>query len=96
MGRLAVVYGWARLGVLLPQGLLLGLPHVKLTSHPLGAPEGGAGLLQAPSETSTSGVGLWVGPREQLASDFTLQPRPSAPRAAGSRESGLIAEGEEG
>ena len=88
--------GRAKLGVLLPQGLLLGLPHVKLTLHPLGAPEKGAVLLQAPSETSTSGVGLWVGLREQLASDFTLHPRPSSPRAAGSRESGLIAEGEEG
>lgn len=107
MGRPAVVCRWARpfpgpepeasptggarLGALLPQGLLLGLPHVKP-----GAPEEGARLLQAPSETSTSGAGLWVGPREQLASDFTLHPRPSSPRAAGSGESGLIAEGEEG
>ena len=58
--------------MLLPQGLLLALPLINQISHQPGAAEEGARLLQAPPETSTSGVGQWVGQREQLASDFTL------------------------
>ena len=44
--------GGARLGALLPQGLLLGLPHVKP-----GAPEEGARLLQAPLKPALPGLG---------------------------------------
>lgn len=66
----------AGLGVLLLQGLLLAVvPCVNQISAPGRAPEEEAGLLQAPSETSPSGAGRWVGQREQLASVLTPHPK---------------------
>lgn len=55
------------------QGLLLRFPLVNLTSHQP-SPRGRDWIALGTPEISTSGVGPWVGPREQLAPDFTPHP----------------------
>lgn len=55
------------------EGFLFGLPLVNLICHQP-SPRGGDWIASGTSETSTSGVGLWVRPREQLAPDFTPHP----------------------